>query len=419
MRRFGHSKLTIQYFCSWEHVDLIGQTKRMFEVFHHLLERLMSCHPQPVSKCMMYCLGTCPNELEGRLLLICNRYRESGMIFWKWTFVKCFEPPNEFIDPDLDGLYHSVAETVLPFRLFHKQSLELQFQELYQVTINLHMGKGSNDSIAYDMAVKLDFLLTLHFPSFIWTFDEHFDQVSTYWKLPILIQGSYTERSNWIRPHWRRLQMIFEETWEDFKDLSQRSFEFVLYQRKRTYDFIQSPIDNFLPCNGIGQTFEFIPWKKNWKFKICSIAFYCKQRTHCQWGSHPFLSCKDPLLNEEDMRWSGSDCLTVRFVFQVPNHKRICDTFTYEAECVQALSNVKERELFSSILWIFGHAVEQCLMQQIENEVFDSLSRASFQKQSPFTYMEQLKNVYEAMQCFNVDRYPMRFPILEIERDTF
>lgn len=419
MMRFGQSNLTVQYFCSWEHIDLIGQSKRIFEVFHHLLERQMSLHPHPVPKCLTYCLGTCSNENEGRLLLVCHRYRESGMIFWCWSFMKCFNVPSTFLDEGLDGLYQSVAEHVLPFRLFHKQSLQLEVQVLYQARMNLHVGKASNDSIAYDLTLKIEPLCAQHFPFFIWTFDEQFDKVSLNWRQSILNQGTYPERSSWIRPHWHRLQMIFEETWQDFKELSARSFEFVIHQRKRTYEFVQFSIDNFLPCNGIGQTFQFSPWTQNWKFSVCSIAFYCKQRTHCQWGAHPFLSCMDSKLDEEEMKWMGTDCLTIRFVFQTPHHTRPCDTFIYEADYTEPLEHIKDRDCTSSLLWVFGHAIEQCLMRQIENEVFDRLGAHAYQHSSPFSYMEQLNRIYDALKCEHVQRYPMRLPLFQVEQDLF
>jgi hypothetical protein len=415
MIRFGQSQLTIQYFSSWKQLDLKGRSERLFEVFYHLIERLYALTDQPVTVVREYCLGSGPNEHEGRLLLCCNRYRESGMTFWNWSFIKCFDIPSEFIDEGLDGLFQVVSESVLPFRTFHKQSLAQKFQLLYQVKLNVNVKNHSIDEMALKIAHQMEALLKDHFPNFIWTFDEIFDRVSLYWKCPILKEGSIDARSSWVRPHWFRLQRLFEESWEDFRNLRYKSFQFGIHNHFS--DFIQYPIDNFLPCNGVGRTFEFKPWK-SWSFKVCSIAFFCKQRTRSQWGVHPFLSCLDTQRSEEDMQWFGSDLLTVRFVFQQPGGRR-CDTFIFDAECGTHHLQLSDKECRSSLLWLFGHAVEQCLLRQVENIVFDELKSASYGFMSPFSYMERLDNIWQALNLPDQEIFPMCFPQFELPIDTF
>lgn len=414
MLRFGRSKLTVQYFSSWEHLELVGRKRRMFEVFHYLIERLLNFKNQPINTVQQYCLGSSKNELEGRLMFCCNRYRESGIPFWNLTLIKCFEVPSEFVDEDLDGLYQTISETVLPFRLFHKQSLSRKFQLLYQAQLNVRFRDHSTMNIALQMTNQVESLLALHFKSFVWTFDELYDQVSLLWKCKILSQGCLVTRSNWIRPYWTTLQRILGDTWEDFKNLRSKSFEFSNTENQAC-DFIEYTIDNFLPVHGVGQTFEFKPWK-NWSFTTCSIAFFCKQRTRVQWGVHPFLSCLDEHRSEEEMQWFGSDCLTVRFVFQQPGG-RPCDTVIYDAECCVSHLMISDKDCRSSLLWLFGHAVEHCLMRQIENIVFDELSNYGYI--SPFSYMERLDCMYQALQLPDAEIFPMCFPLFEIPHDRF
>lgn len=416
MLRFGQSSLTIQYYCSWEQVGLMGQQRVLFELFHRLLERLM-CHGfQNVPTVRQYCLGSCKNEHMGRLLLVCHRYRESGMHFWSWNFFKVYECPTEFVAEELDTLYHNVADHILPFKLFHRQSMERQFQLLYQCKINVHTGTTTNETIATQLSNIVLEQVRVHFTEFIWTHSELYDRVSCLWKCNILKEGNLLDRSKWIRPYWNQLQTYFEDAWDDFKNLRGKSYHFPREFKQRSYEFIQFPIDNFLDSNGVGQTFEFRPWK-NWTFTTCSIAFFCKQRTRVKWGVHPFVSCLDETRSEEEMHWFGSDVLTCRFVFQQPGN-RPCDTFVFDADCCTSHHTIVEKDLRSSLLWLFGHAVEQCLMRQIENIIFDELGNQC-KNVSPFAYMDRLREAYTACQLEDQEIFPFRYPIFEIPYDLF
>lgn len=416
MLRFGQSFLTVQYYCSWEQTNLIPQERILFEYFHRLVERLMchGFHTAPIVR--QFCLGTCVNEHLGRLLLVCDRFLESGMHFWRWNFFKVFESPSEFVEESLDALFHSVPDHVIPFKLFHRQSLERHFQLLYQCTINSHLGTTTNETIATELSKKIMQLVYEHFPDFIWTHHELYDRVSCVWKCKILKEGNVWTRSKWIRPYWIYLQRYFEEAWEDFKNLRSKSFQFPREFKQRSYEYIRFPLDNFLSSNGIGQTFEFKPWK-NWTFTTCSIAFFCKQRTHVKWGVHPFVSCLDEQRSEQEMHWFGSDVLTCRFVFQQPGN-RPCDTFVFDADCCTSHHTLIDKDVRSSLLWLFGHALEQCLMQHIENIIFDELGNQCKNK-SPFSFMDRIRDAYAACSCEDQEILPMRIPLFEYPHDLF
>jgi hypothetical protein len=402
--RFGLQSLTIQYFCDWEHLDFENQEQeKYFEFFHTLLERCFLIQQGP-PVCFTYCLGSCLNENQGRLLLACHRYRENGMEIWKWSFFKCFQTPSEFLHEDLDALFQIMDESVLPFRMMHEESVQLMYQKCMEIKIHTRFGTFSNMEIAQHITQECCQWIPIHFTNFIWTADRLFDRVSLVWKCPILPVGTMIQRSLWIQPHWTFLQSIFNRSWYDFKTFRNRDFQFSTQRTERSSsDFFRFKIDNFLPINGIGHTFKFKPWE-NWTFETCSVAFYCRQRTRVKWGVHPFVSCES---HQEQMHWIGTDQLMIRFIFQQKGG-RVCDSFMYEAECIQSYTSCPEQELLSSMCWIFGQALEQCLFQQIENIVFDELGFGH--SISPFAYMDRLQMVYEACQFEDVHIYPMRYP---------
>jgi hypothetical protein len=398
--QFGSSDLLIRYDCAWENSCTVDT--QLFEYLLQWLERCaMMSHQALQPTCFAsICLGVDSNETNGRLVLVLTRKRESGIMFWTWTFMKYFDVASEYFDDSLDRLYHNLDSMSLPFLSHHHEMMSRKFQFLFDVSINMRYGKISNISIVRQVVQLCLEKVRLHFTDFIWTFKQFVNVPSVLWNFPIRETGNFRDRSTWIEQDWTRIQQHMEWAWDNFKVLRSNSLQ--LQQGRAegsSCDFIVSKIDNFVPAFGVGSTFE---WNWNWPFRKMGVAFYCRNRTKVSWGVHPFISMIEEK-NEDFMKLFGSEMMIVRFTAQGPGD-RPCDTVIFEAECTKSVLEIREQDLRSSLLYLFGHFLESCLYRMVENLVFDGLGQFG-----PH-FWQYYALLHECCQLPHQETFPFRLP---------
>jgi hypothetical protein len=415
MRMFGHSQCTIRYVCEWENETHTERESSLCSYLYALLENCLFQRDE-FQKVNQYVLGTFSNEKEGLLILQSYRYHDSNHLYWKFTWMKCFDVCSEFLNEELDGLYHSVPSTVIPFKHYYHQGMLKNIQVLGSVRFCVSFS-DQRTVRCYPMADKMTQLTlqfqSTHFPGILWTYDQLFDHPVSFWSFPILSSGSFIHRSQWIRPHWVKCQTYMDRLWKDFQVFRNQNYQHWHVSNRSNVDFYHFQVDNFIDCKGVGLTFLWTAW--NWTFQKCFVALYLRQRTRVEWGTHPIQSCLDQR-SEDDLMLRPSEQLVLRITFQQNGH-RPCDTFVFEATMTEVLRKFREdrtnrftlSDIRSSLIWVFGHALEQALMRYAENVVMDGLGSGS-QYCSPFDYMDRLNQVYDILKTPDVECKPFHFP---------